>query len=1020
MGFLNIYNVTLLNLSIKNNINQIVLAQQDYGIFSFSKCQIINLIYCSFQKNNQLHLFYTQNSYTNENQTTVLENDVLVFIDVKIEQNIFPAKSILFIQSSFVYLNKLTYVQNEGSFLIMKSQNVTVINSYFSGNKAQNGGAIYFKAIQQIINFKTCQFEQNTALSSGGALYFENIPSCKVIFDSDTKIKNNRALIGGGLRIVQTDESQIQLPFGFPFIHNVYQNLADIYGNDSTSYLQNIIISDNNKKNTYFFTFYLNQMYILPFELQKSFSRLAEIKEFRSGGFIYFKIYIVDSQNRFLSFSKEMLVNNEYPIEIESELKRIQVSIYGLQSNQSLINGQQIINYYQYNSQSLAFEFSDLQIIGSGNELLFSVNSTIYTNSAVKQPILLSIGFRNCITGEVIQYINDQIYQCNQCLEGTYQINDPLQLYKQSIKGRSDINRCINCPESAIKCEGNKISLKNGFWRKSNFTDEIIECDPILNSCQAQNPLSINYCSTGYLGPICGQCDILGEIWKGSRYSESISQGVCQICGPKLNQWVYLVLKIILFEAYFLNVLNIFVQKFKYTQTCYYLRKLKIIPISSNSISDYSGFYIKIILNYYQISSILIQQPKIISINFNFLNEIFGSGDRQIQLGIDCLISEGIIQKLNKILFYTLIQFLVPIIALFFIPLTLKFYEYIGKVRLRKYHFYLLFHIIFIYFQMSQISYFSKSLTCREIGSQLYNPIDLTIQCYEASVVKYLYPFSLSVLSFWTLFPLVLLKQIKKNRKKLDQCIIKYKYGYYYGELKDKYYYWEFVRIYLKIAIIYLYTLLSRNNQYIAILAITILICFYLKIISQNNPFISFSIQKCEIASYILIILKIFLLAIQNQNPQTQRLIEISQIFIDYFFFFCFLLIVIGIMLSSSKSKLMIYVKEQLLKIISLKSLNKLVNFKHVSFKAYMKWKLVYKMFRQSLKYQQKLKKKQTIQNIKNLQNLQNIKNKQILQAKNNHLILQSNQTTQNTYSKVNSLSPHQKCIDIGSTEQFI
>ncbi|EWS75010.1 transmembrane protein, putative (macronuclear) [Tetrahymena thermophila SB210] len=376
----------------------------------------------------------------------------------------------------------------------MKSQNVTVNNSSFSGNKAPNGGAINFNAIQQTINFKSCQFEQNTALSSGGALYFENIPSCKVIFDSDTEIRNNRALIGGGLRIVQTDENQIQLPYGFPFVHNVHQNLADIYGNDSASYLQNIIITNNNKENSYFFTFYENQTNILPQELEQSFSRFAEIKEFRSGEFIYFKVYIVDSQNRYLSFSKERLVNSKYPIEIESELK--------------------------------TFEFSDLQIIGSGNELLFSVNSTIYTSSIVKQPILLSIGFRNCITG------------------------------------RNDINRCINCPESAIKCVGDKISLKNGFWRKSNQTDEIIECDPIVNSCQAQNPLNINYCSTGYLGPTCGQCDILGEIWKGSRYSESSSKGVCEICGPKLNQWIYLVLKIILFEAYFLNVLNIFVKKF--------------------------------------------------------------------------------------------------------------------------------------------------------------------------------------------------------------------------------------------------------------------------------------------------------------------------------------------------------------------------------------------------------------------------------------------------------------------------
>ncbi|KAL4450426.1 hypothetical protein ABPG74_019324 [Tetrahymena malaccensis] len=204
------------------------------------------------------------------------------------------------------------------------------------------------------------------------------------------------------------------------------------------------------------------------------------------------------------------------------------------------------------------------------------------------------------------------------------------------------------------------------------------------------------------------------------------------------------------------------------------------------------------------------------------------------------------------------------------------------------------------------------------------------------------------------------------------------------------------------------------KNQYTAILAITIIICYYIKIISQNNPFVSFSIQKCEIASYTLIILKIFLLVIQLQNPQAQRLIEISQILIDYFFFFCFLLIVVGITLSSSKSKLIVFIKKQLLKVISQKSLDKFVNFKHVSFKAYMKWILVYKKLRKRQQYLKKVKNQQTYESTKNEQILQNVKKEQVL------LNTKDKQIVQSKLTSLSNTQNHQKCIDIGSSEQFI
>ncbi|EWS75927.1 transmembrane protein, putative (macronuclear) [Tetrahymena thermophila SB210] len=685
------------------------------------------------------------------------------------------------IQNTFLQISQLKNTQYvlapydiQNNFIALSNDTFSNLSqqilqfSNFQFNSAQNGGAIHFSEILTKIEFKESKFQLNNAKSSGGALYFENIKDCLVIFDKLTIVRNNRALIGGGLRIVQDDQSTLTLPQNFPFYENVFDNQAEIYGDDSTSYLQNIIIKNNDKINDELFTFYKYQSSV-PINFQNEFSRYAELRQFRSGGLINFKIYIVDEQNRLLSFQKDKLILGLYPKDIAQELNNIQISIFQLSQNESQMFGQNIINYNEYDSQEFAFKINDLKITGNLNKIqFFYINSTIQTNSITKKPILLSIEFRNCKLGEIIQQINTNIYQCNECLEGTYQINDPQTLYRQSIEEKKDINQCINCPQSAISCKGDMIQLKNGFWRQSNQTDEIIACDPIINSCQAENPNSINYCITGYLGPICQQCDILGEIWKGSRYSESLKRGVCGICESQFKQWVFMILKFIILEAYFLYVLGVFIKKFKYTQTCYYLRMLKIMPISSSSIQDYSGFYIKIILNYYQLSALLIPQPKNISINLNLFNEVIGSGGIQVSLGIDCLVSEQNIRSL-----------------------------------------------------VSQISYFTKSLTCNQVGTQLYNPIDPSFDCYDTNVIKYLYPFSVMVLIFWSLLPLVFLKLINQNKNKLDQCLIKYKYGYYYGELKPKYYYWEFVRIYLKIVIIYLYTLLNNNNQIVAILTIS-------------------------------------------------------------------------------------------------------------------------------------------------------------------------------------------------------
>ncbi|KAL4484431.1 hypothetical protein ABPG74_019608 [Tetrahymena malaccensis] len=99
------------------------------------------------------------------------------------------------------------------------------------------------------------------------------------------------------------------------------------------------------------------------------------------------------------------------------------------------------------------------------------------------------------------------------------------------------------------------------------------------------------------------------------------------------------------------------------------------------------------------------------------------------------------------------------------------------------------------------------------------------------------------------------------------------------------------------------------NYVMVATLTITIMLGYYIKLVSKYYPFISNNIQKCEISAFSLLILKIYIQFVQVQNPQIQRYTEIAQILIDYFFFFCYLMIVVGIMMINSTNKL---VKQQI------------------------------------------------------------------------------------------------------------
>lgn len=79
--------------------------------------------------------------------------------------------------------------------------------------------------------------EGNIALASGGAIYITEFYGDLLIDISTTHIRNNQALIGGGIRIVNKYEDHFDLNFWLKIKSSIYNNIADIYGNNFTTFL---------------------------------------------------------------------------------------------------------------------------------------------------------------------------------------------------------------------------------------------------------------------------------------------------------------------------------------------------------------------------------------------------------------------------------------------------------------------------------------------------------------------------------------------------------------------------------------------------------------------------------------------------------------------------------------------------------------------------------------------------------------------------------------------------------------
>ncbi|EWS74388.1 transmembrane protein, putative (macronuclear) [Tetrahymena thermophila SB210] len=498
-------------------------------------------------------------------------------------------------------------------------------------------------------------FSYNIANQYGGALLIDSTDL--ELFKSEFKF--NKAQIGGAIRYLNCKP---QFVFDLQNQENLKEilfedNQASIYGQDFTSvpfYLEYMILeSDDNNDD--------------DFIVDKIDSE-QHVFQFGSGHSLQIQIIILDEHKEEILFQN--IIGNSVDIEREFENYLVQLivkknSIY-LENNLIFIKADQnslifknvIVTGIPLTHQVFYIQAPFLHTLEQSNQII---------NVLKEYPI--NIHFRNCKQGEF--YLQSDLrIKCIVCQNNTYSLVEipPDKIINDTIQ-------CKPCPDSADQCYGNIIEVKQGYWRISNNSDDIIYCEDNPSNCVGYSDYKNGtYCKEGYIGPLCEQCDTSGKFWQ-KRYT-FISEYECQECDV-FNAYVRQILILLGITIYIFISLNLAHRIYKKLAIVYYLRMMNIISFGNSVLT-------------YVINDIELDLPY----QIDMTSELLGNPVGTFTFTIDCIFPADM--KIPQVYVWALVSTIIPIIFYLFI-LIIQVLICIVKNKQLKLN-YLRMNIIFIIF----------------------------------------------------------------------------------------------------------------------------------------------------------------------------------------------------------------------------------------------------------------------------------------------------------------------------------
>ncbi|KAL4497343.1 hypothetical protein ABPG72_011278 [Tetrahymena utriculariae] len=696
--------------------------------------------------------------------------------------------SSVFTNNTSSYGGALTYndYQSTYQFLTISSNNIQtsnqiyIYNSTFKNNFCQNdGGSIYLNATNNlIISIANSMFRNNTSIKNGGVIYSNQIlpytqSSISVI---SSLILNNKASVGA---VYYSLSNPIHLQDPSNYIQN---NQASEFGAEDVFIPSSfLLIYDKGQLNNQYALNLTTQTLDVNFYgmfLTNHREQFKEIKDDIYLSLIYDNSLVsispqnIPFENGVFNLTKQLTIFGKLGMKIQVQLKLI------------------------YSNQKYSKVFDQINSYLANQKITFQLQ-------------------QYCYPGEQVVQVKGKYDTCAQC---------QYQFY--SLEQNSKI--CSKCNMAAAVCYLDQILLKNGFWRESNQSDIILSCpdnnqncigdlnpfDQLRQSHKKFNSSQNYYCKVGHIGALCQDCDLMAHYWKDSfmQYGDKS----CVNCKNTQNNLIIFLVILAFFVVFALMQIY---QIIKSTYNQILIKYCKLIGLDTKQAitkSDDTAIYIKILVNYSQILSILIDAD--IGIPFQ-VAWVVKSIANPLQTALetqDCLL-RAIYQNLQ--FQFNFIYFRVVASQVFFllVILCILILIIIWSFLFRKAHYlksYLIVAILYFLIanQPGVLNIILGTASCSQIGNKYYIKKYTSIICDQNHMI-YSLTLLFPILLVWTLiFEAVLLYLLRTKRFDLDKIKVRVCFGYLYQEYTLKAYQWEQIKIFQKTVLIFSSNLLFSNS----------------------------------------------------------------------------------------------------------------------------------------------------------------------------------------------------------------
>ncbi|KAL4505365.1 hypothetical protein ABPG72_002427 [Tetrahymena utriculariae] len=387
------------------------------------------------------------------------------------------------VQANQINLTHFNVTNRKTSFLeaeiVQNCENLAINNSQFTNNTDKNSpGGVIYAVDNKIIKINNSSFQLNLCnLLNDGSIHAVNNIILGILQINQTQLQQNKATSSSG---------------GAIHLQNI--NLI----------IYNSLISSNQAQiggGIYYKTLQLG------FWERIIFKKIQLLDEEENP----IKLADINSTEQYQLSNDVQALQKQIIIFLTWEQTNGQIQCIGQLQTKQLTNGG-----FDLDAQIFFQPISTMTFTLMSNllpQIKDSKGNTIVNEGQIQLKVNLYLV--QCSVGEIFKQYCHSI-ACQTCPDGKYSLslND---------------SECKICPDSALSCQGNKIQLKNSYWRKNEYTDKIQYCNLNPLPCKSEFSTSKFNCDQGYKGPLSQSCDTYGVIW-GSSYSEIYNRGFCYRC----------------------------------------------------------------------------------------------------------------------------------------------------------------------------------------------------------------------------------------------------------------------------------------------------------------------------------------------------------------------------------------------------------------------------------------------------------------------------------------------------------